>query len=220
MKVKNLLPNIMNPRRISDTQQKRPDKSMKKFGDLGCIVFNKRTQRLVSGHQRRKLLPMDLDIVIERKYETPNSCKTIAEGYIEFNNEKIKYREVDADEKWESEAMVSANQNGGSWDNDLLKMELSKFPDFDYEAAGFDTPTENLSDLDKATQEFIDDKRNILEERDNKKETKKAFESVEENKGIINKRFVIIIDCPSLEIKEGLRSKLMQSIIEAGCRVF
>ena len=51
-----LLPADYNPRRISDRAMKGLRASLERFGELGGIVFNKRTGRLVGGHQRVKAL--------------------------------------------------------------------------------------------------------------------------------------------------------------------
>ena len=51
-----LLPADYNPRRISDRAMKGLRASLERFGELGGIVWNKRTGRLVGGHQRVKAL--------------------------------------------------------------------------------------------------------------------------------------------------------------------
>lgn len=45
-----------NPRTISEQSQKHLRESLRRFGDLGGIVFNKRTGQLVAGHQRLEQL--------------------------------------------------------------------------------------------------------------------------------------------------------------------
>lgn len=51
-----LLPADYNPRRISDRAMEGLRASLERFGELGGIVYNKRTGRLVGGHQRVKAL--------------------------------------------------------------------------------------------------------------------------------------------------------------------
>lgn len=138
MKVKDLEANERNPRKISKKRLEALQKSVEKFGDLSCITFNRRTKKLVSGHQRTKTIPADAKIVIDKKYDAPTRAKTVAEGYIEFEGEKHKYREVDADEKWEMEALLAANKHGGTWDADILRLAVHDIPDLDLEIAGFD----------------------------------------------------------------------------------
>ena len=47
-----LVPNLRNPRKITDEQIKALRKSLQAFGDLSGIIFNERSNRLVGGHQR------------------------------------------------------------------------------------------------------------------------------------------------------------------------
>lgn len=45
-------PDPQNPRRISDRARAKLRASLAEFGDLACIVWNRRTGELVCGHQR------------------------------------------------------------------------------------------------------------------------------------------------------------------------
>jgi hypothetical protein len=56
MKIADLLPADYNPRRISDKALKGLRASLERFGELGGIVYNEQTGRLVGGHQRVKAL--------------------------------------------------------------------------------------------------------------------------------------------------------------------
>ena len=56
MPLNELVPAEYNPRRISDRAMKGLRASLERFGELGGIVWNKRTGRLVGGHQRVKAL--------------------------------------------------------------------------------------------------------------------------------------------------------------------
>jgi len=47
-----LAPDAANPRRITDQASSGLRNSLKQFGDLSGIVFNQRTGKLVTGHQR------------------------------------------------------------------------------------------------------------------------------------------------------------------------
>lgn len=118
--------------------------SLDKFGDLSGFVFNQRTGNLISGHQRQKVLPKNSAIHIEISHLSPTACMTIAEGYVLIGDERFKYREVDADEEWEMEALLAANKHGGEWDSDALKSIEIDFPEMDFKIAGFDSI--NLSD--------------------------------------------------------------------------
>lgn len=139
-KVGDLRPSPYNPRRITDEQKKRLKKAIEEFGDLSGIVFNRRTGRLVGGHQRIKVIPQN---AIIEKTELPIASRTgtVAYGYIIIDNEKYSYREVDWDEGKEKAANIAANAHGGDWDEDKLGeilKELSADKSFDIELTGFD----------------------------------------------------------------------------------
>ena len=51
-----------NPRNITNRRLKALAASMEEFGDLSGIVYNHRTDRLISGHQRIKTAPGDANI--------------------------------------------------------------------------------------------------------------------------------------------------------------
>lgn len=137
MQIKNLTPNSRNPRRISDKKLEALSRSMDKYGDLGGIVFNRRSGKLIGAHQRSKGMPPDSNIIITQNWATPTKCFTVAEGYVELDGERFKYREVDADDEWEVGAMLAANASGGEWENSILKVTLAEFPAIDRELLGF-----------------------------------------------------------------------------------
>lgn len=139
MEINKLAPNKKNPRKITDKRLEMLRASIVKYGDLSGFVYNTRTQQLISGHQRKRTIPENSQIVIEHEYKTPTKAKTVAEGYVLVDGEKFKYREVDADELWEAEALLAANKHGGEWDNDLLK-NIITMPNFKIELAGFELP--------------------------------------------------------------------------------
>ena len=136
MKIKNLKANKRNPR-ITQSRQDALKQSLEKFGDLGGIIFNKSTGQLVGGHQRSAIMPPDATTVIEKKYDAPTAAGTVAEGYVEFNGERFKYREVAWDEATEVEAMLAANNQGGENDDALVKIVLAGFPKLNLDLAGF-----------------------------------------------------------------------------------
>lgn len=181
MKVKDLTPNVRNPRKMRLSKKTALSKSLDKYGDMSGIVFNKRTKRLVGGHQRSSIIPDDAPIVITHKYEVATHAFTTAEGYIELNGERYKYREVDADEKWESEALLSANKHSGEWDNELLRLNFSDFPDMDIEAIGFDE--EELLDLgiEYSPMDELDDYFYDKEKKERDDETDEQY--IKNNKG-------------------------------------
>lgn len=138
MQISDLKPNPKNPRKISEKQLKALKKALLEFGDLGCFVYNKRTDRLIGGHQRAKSFPPDSKIIIEHE-PIDSKVGTIKEGYVECNGEKFKYREVDWDEKKEKAANIAANQHGGEFEISILSEWITELNalDFDMELTGF-----------------------------------------------------------------------------------
>lgn len=119
--VADLSPNPKNPRKIDAAALKALQQSLEVFGDLGGVVVNKTTGRLVSGHQRSKALDASWPIRIEKTFETPDKCGTVARGFIETPFGEIAYRVVEWTEKVEQAAMIAANRHGGEWNDSELK---------------------------------------------------------------------------------------------------
>jgi len=121
--IDSLKPDPKNPRRLSEHDGKSLQNSMDKFGDLGCIVFNIRTEQLVGGHQRleiMKRLKGEPKVTITDHYDTPDEVGTVAIGYIWIGNKQFAYREVDWDEGTQRAANIAANRVQGEFDLDLL----------------------------------------------------------------------------------------------------
>ena len=131
--VRNLKPNPKNPRTITDEKLKMLDASLKEFGDLSAIVYNRKTKQIAGGHQRLKLLPKDAPVEIEREYKKPTKAGTVAEGYIELNGERLKYREVEWDAIKEKAANIAANRGAGEWDIPALSEMLREIDEFGFE---------------------------------------------------------------------------------------
>jgi hypothetical protein len=119
MELKDLSPQLKNPRKISDQKLTQLKISLDKFGELNCFVFNKRSQKLISGHQRQKIMT-EGKITIVDVINPPTNSGTIAEGYIEYGEERFKYREVDVDENTEKAMTIAANKHSGEWDMSIL----------------------------------------------------------------------------------------------------
>ena len=109
-----------NPRVISDENRKALKRGIKKFGMVGGIVVNKRTDyTLVSGHQR-------LSVMDElQKY----NVKTKENDY------PIRVDLIDVEEKEEKELLILLNNPSaqGEWNYDTLREII---PDIDYKDAG------------------------------------------------------------------------------------
>lgn len=126
MKLSDLSGNPRNPRRITDEKKEMLKTALMQFGDISGIVFNKRTNQLVGGHQRKDALG-DGVIEIVKTYEEPTKTGTVSEGFVVMQDgEKFIYREVDWDEKTEIAANIAANKGAGEWDYGLLTEYLNE----------------------------------------------------------------------------------------------
>lgn len=135
-----LIFNENNPREIDAEQLKALTKSLHRFGDLGSIVRNIKTNRLIAGHQRIKAMEgFEFKVKITKRFDEPNKQGTVAEGYVECDGERYKYREVSLNKKEETAAMIAANKHGGKWQYDKLRDQLIELDtgDFDMELTGF-----------------------------------------------------------------------------------
>lgn len=233
MKIKDLRPNEKNPRKISDQDKQELKKAVYEFGDLGSIIFNRVSKRLSGGHQRVSVIPENSTIVIDTKYDVPTRTGTVAEGHVLIEGEKFKYREVSWDAEREAAAMIAANKHGGTWDYDILKINLAGIKNLDLSLTGFDSSELKSMGFDpkplelpKTIQEETDEEyaRNTPEVEE-KIPTENIpsmvnYEKTEEKTEIEGKRFVIIIDCPNQDIKDSMKEKLQPEITQAGCKIF
>jgi DNA modification methylase len=126
-----------NPRTITSEKLSMLKSAMREFGDLGGIVFNKTTGRLISGHQRQKNLDPSWPIV---KEAVTDQTGTVASGYIDTPDGRFSYREVEWDEQKERAGNIAANQHGGEFDDDLLAQLMQELVEtgYDMNLTGFD----------------------------------------------------------------------------------
>ncbi len=134
--------NPLNPRKITADQLKMLADSLRRFGDLSGLILNVKTNHLVGGHQRTKVLGK-APVEITKKYATPTPNGTVAEGFVIFEGERYTYREVSWDSATENAAMIAANKHGGDWDFPMLSSLLLELDTgaFDLALTGF-TPNE------------------------------------------------------------------------------
>lgn len=137
MKISALTPNERNPRKITEAELDSLSASLDAFGDLGGVVFNRRTNRLVGGHQRITVLPPNSEITLTCKYDVPTRTGTVGEGYITVKGERFSYREVDWAPDWEEAANIAANKHGGQWDDAKLGVVLADLDADLQKLAGF-----------------------------------------------------------------------------------
>lgn len=135
-----------NPRYITEVRLKKLAKSIQSFGDLSGVVFNARTNRLISGHQRLKSVSHCKTKVVTQPHT--DSHGTIETGHIEAYTKngviKIPFRVVDwSNSKVEKAANVAANSHGGEFDQEKLRKVLVDLDTntFDIELLGLDPIT-------------------------------------------------------------------------------
>ena len=126
-KLKDLKGAEYNPRMITDRRLDNMGDSYERFGDLSGIVFNRRSGKLVSGHQRIANIEKRGYPTAVKTNPTKDDHGTVEEGVLAVKTDKgvirIPMRVVDwEDQKAEMAANVAANAHGGQFD----KQKLSK----------------------------------------------------------------------------------------------
>ncbi|EOB0811583.1 ParB N-terminal domain-containing protein [Staphylococcus pseudintermedius] len=152
MNINDLQPANYNPRvdlEEHDEEYQKIKRSIKKFGYVDPIIWNKKTNNIVGGHQRFKVLK-DL-------------------GY-----QEVDVSVVDLDEQAEKTLNIALNKVEGDWDADKLKevieeldvsmRELTGFDDDEIENLMNDMDVDSLfQDDDEATNSNNDDGESKLE---------------------------------------------------------
>lgn len=144
--IKDLKEAAYNPRIISQKRLDNLHLSMTTYGDLSGVVFNKKTNNLISGHQRLKPFR---DKGIKTKVDTKpvkDNFGTVAEGWITARTSsgeiRIPLRIVDwSDKRAEMAANIAANAQGGDFDRGKLGIMLEKLQmgkNFDINVLGID----------------------------------------------------------------------------------
>ncbi len=146
-----ICPAKYNPRqdlKPGDPEYDKLKKSIKKFGYVVYLVWNKRTGNLISGHQRLKIL-------------------------IELGFTEVEVIVVDLSLADEKALNLALNKISGEWEQDKLAQmleELKTIPDFDIELTGFDLP-EISEIIDQFHEPPDDDNFNFQEAIDSIKES-------------------------------------------------
>lgn len=108
--IEDLKPAEYNPRadlQPGDSGYEQIEASLTDYGVVQPLVWNKRTGRLIAGHQRLKILR--------------------AQGVTELKaSETTEVRVVDVDERDEKRLNVALNRNPGAWDDPKLAAMLSE----------------------------------------------------------------------------------------------
>ncbi len=122
--INKIKPAAYNPRvplKPGDPEYEKLDRSIKEFGFVEPLVWNKRTGNLVGGHQRLTVLK--------------------AQGVTE-----VEVSVVDLPSEKERALNIALNRIQSTWDDQKLATllrELSQVPDFDVELTGFEMPEIN-----------------------------------------------------------------------------
>lgn len=103
-----LAPDPRNPRTILPDNARRLETSLRNFGDLGGIVFNRRLGLIVGGHQRQRFIGEGV-VTLTQVFQAPTEQGTTAVGFIEADGERWAYREVDWDDTTHRLANIAAN---------------------------------------------------------------------------------------------------------------
>lgn len=155
--IDDLVPAEYNPRvdlKPGDKEYDKLKRSIEEFGYVEPIIYNKRNNTVVGGHQRLKVLK-DL-------------------GYTD-----IDVVEVDLNENDEKALNIALNKVSGDWDNEKLEEllnELNNEADFDISLTGFDeNEINNLIESIDLPDNIDDIFRELTEEEKIKKEEKNAL---------------------------------------------
>ena len=147
IKLTELASNPRNPNRMKDDDKARMIKSLRTFGDLSGIIFNRASGMLVGGHQRinvfRDLLKAGGEVEITKEYKKATRTGTVGEGFLEFGGERYVVRVVEWETEMETAALLAANRFGrvGFDDSAMVKDILQELDtgSFNIEITGFDT---------------------------------------------------------------------------------
>lgn len=144
-----------NPRQITEKQFRLLDEHLNEFGDLSGVVYCTKQKALVGGNMRSEIMD-GAEIEITERFDKPTKNKTLAHGFIKFNGEKFAYREVSFNKSEFKKACVVANNDGGSFDWQILSSsEWDALPladwGLDVPKAGYDLlPDDDASEKDEA----------------------------------------------------------------------
>ena len=131
IKLTELASNPRNPNRMKDDDKARMIKSLRTFGDLSGIIFNRASGMLVGGHQRinvfRDLLKAGGEVEITKEYKKATRTGTVGEGFLEFGGERYVVRVVEWETEMETAALLAANRFGrvGFDDSAMLKDKVT-----------------------------------------------------------------------------------------------
>lgn len=122
--IEELLIDPNNPKTVSDFAGNNLAASLKKYGSLDGIIFNRKLGKLAGGNTRVQLLATKLignnRVTYTSKYDFPDEQGTVAIGYVWHNDMPIPYREVEWSEVMHREASIAAGMIHGDFVDQLL----------------------------------------------------------------------------------------------------
>jgi len=149
-----------NPRKISKRRLVMLRDSLREFGDLSGFIFNRRSNKLVGGHQRLKSWDDTARVTITNSLKEPDRVGTVAYGFVEMDGTRYAYREVDWDANRERSANIAANKHGGEFDDALLAEVVKQLDTNKAESAAIGFEADELAELlspakDKGNGEIV-----------------------------------------------------------------
>lgn len=84
---------------------------------------------------------------IDRRFDAPTKTGTVAEGWIEINGERHKYREVDVDPQTEKAMNLAANKHGGDFDMKAVTDWLLELDSHNYDLSTVGFTHEELENI-------------------------------------------------------------------------
>ena len=134
-KAADLAPDPANPRHITAEQRRRLGKSMRRYGDLGGIIYNTETGHLVGAHQRLSNIPRNARVHIDE--EQPPDQAGDRWGFINAHGHRWSVRVVDWPKDKERAANIAANAHWMQGEFDITAL-AEQLPELDIEYVGLD----------------------------------------------------------------------------------
>src|SRR5262245_59196898 len=125
-----LTPNLQNPRNPFTPEQVAAFReSLQRFGDLGGIIRNRTTGRLIGGHKRTDVFRSATKTEIVTTPQPKDGQGTVAYGYVLVDGARFSYREVEWTPETEVAGNLAANRWAAAWDWPLVAEALKSIDD-------------------------------------------------------------------------------------------
>jgi len=111
-----------NPRKITPELMAQLEANLKELGDLSGITHDLNTDEIITGNQRSKAINLDeCEIEILEQFKKPDAQGTVARGFVNWDGQKLNYRQVRWDDDQREKANITANSITGIWDEEVLR---------------------------------------------------------------------------------------------------